>query len=111
MFRVALEQLLHDQGYDKGMLDFKIKQLESDLKNQNAKGWVQNLDVEVLNVVKKLGNQAVHPKTMAQLHALDETTIRGAQETFQYLLHEIYEKPLAEEELIKRLDAMKRKTY
>jgi len=110
MFRVALEQLLHEQGYTEGMLHEKIIALETDIEAGKGNDWAIYLDTEILSVIKKLGNVVAHPKDIASLTALDNEAVVGVQETFHFLLHEIYEKPYIEQNFLNSLNQIKEGT-
>ena len=56
MYRTALEHLLYNQGYTKGMLNTKINELENGINSGTAPRWALNLDVEILKIIKDLGN-------------------------------------------------------
>src|SRR5262249_47368769 len=61
MYRAALEQLMFDKGFTRGMLDAKIKELEGQISGGNPPSWARDLDTEYLRVMKELGNAAIHP--------------------------------------------------
>lgn len=94
MYRAALEQLLFDQGYKKGMLADKIKQLESDVKAGTAPRWALDLDSAFLKVIKDLGNAAIHPNqgNIKKQAALDTKLIARVQAMFLYVLKLVYER-------------------
>lgn len=107
MYRAALEQLLHEEGYVDGLLNSKIVALEADRSAGTAKPWALDLDVEMLHILRKLGNQIAHPKDAAALEAFDSETIIGVQEVFQFLLADIYERPKEDEKLMSSLIEMR----
>jgi len=110
MYRVALEQLLHEQGYETGLLNAKIKTLEEERASGKAKPWAMDLDIDMLHVLRKLGNQVAHPNNDAALSAIDVNALIGVQEIFQFLLADIYERPKDEEELLSSLIEMQKRT-
>ncbi len=55
MYRAALEQLLTEQGFAVDNCAKKIQALEA-----NAPRWADNIEPEILKVVKDLGNDAIH---------------------------------------------------
>lgn len=96
MFRGALEQLLFEQGYEKGLLKEKIDALITDRGENKAPAWASTLDDGFLTVIKDLGNTSIHPnggdiKAQAEF---DSELISGVMVTFSALLHVIYEAPI-----------------
>lgn len=61
MYRAALELLMFDKGFTKGMLDAKIKELVELIDAGQPPEWARDLDTEYLRVMKELGNAAIHP--------------------------------------------------
>ncbi len=108
MFRGALDHLLFEQGYVKGMLGNKLDQLEKDITNNIAPKWAMELDVEFLSVMKELGNGAIHPNDgdITKQSALDNDLIEGVKETFLMLLYLVYEHP---HQKMQKLNALKAK--
>jgi hypothetical protein len=96
MFRAALEQLLHEQGYSTGMLATKLKALEASIMDGTARAWVKDLDTEFLSLLKDLGNGAIHPNggDISKQAVLDAALVRQLTAVFQYLLFTVYEVPL-----------------
>ncbi|MBX9950214.1 MAG: DUF4145 domain-containing protein [Candidatus Obscuribacterales bacterium] len=107
MYRAALEQLLHLEGYEEGMLNSKIKALELDRNKGTAKPWAFDLDTEMLQILRKLGNEVAHPKDVTVVSAFNSETIIGIQEVFQFLLADIYERSKEEGDLISDLVDMR----
>lgn len=100
MYRAALEQLLFTEGFDDRMLNAKLDALEAAKNNGTAKPWAVEVDVQMLHILRKLGNEVAHPKTPQSLATFDAETISGVQEVFQYLLTDIYERPIQQHELL-----------
>lgn len=92
MYRSALEHLLHEQGYTKGMLGQRIKQLEAD---PAAPKWRDQLDPDYLTVINALGNAAIHANDgdIAQQTAFEGELLVAVRELFIELLTRIYERP------------------
>jgi hypothetical protein len=92
MYRAALEQLLHEQGYSAGMLNAKITALEAD---PSPPSWFRDLDPDFLRVIKDLGNGAIHSNggDIEKQQALDSQLVREVRELFVELLDAIYEQP------------------
>ena len=61
MFRAALDHLLFEQGFKKGMCGQKLAELEGAVKAGAAPKWANELDAEFLTVMKQLGDGAIHP--------------------------------------------------
>ncbi len=106
MFRAALDHLLFEQGFKKGMCGQKLAELEAAVKANTAPKWAYELDAEFLTVMKKLGDGAIHPNdgNVADQSKLDNELLAKITHTFQMLLFMIYELP---HEKQKRLDALK----
>jgi hypothetical protein len=95
MYRAALEHLLFEQGFTKGMLAEKIKAMESKTTDPTAPKWVRELDTEYLTVLKDLGNGSIHPNggDVTKQDALDRELLVKIEITFQALLYLVYEEP------------------
>ena len=106
MFRGALEHLLYDQGFKKGMCGQKLGDLEAAVKAGTAPKWANELDAEFLTVMKKLGDGAMHPNDgdVKKQAVLDGALIASLTHTFQMLLFLIYELPHQKQQ---RLDGLK----
>jgi hypothetical protein len=106
MFRAALDHLLFEQGFKKGMCGQKLAELESAVKANTAPKWAYELDAEFLIVMKNLGDGAIHPNdgNVADQSKLDNELLAKITHTFQMLLFLIYELPHQKQ---KRLDALK----
>lgn len=106
MFRGALEHLLFEQGFQKGMCGQKLSDLEAAVKAGKAPKWAQELDGDFLQVMKQLGDGAIHPGdgNVDNQKVLDSDLIAKLTHTFQMLLFTIYELP---HEKQKRLDGLR----
>lgn len=109
MYRATLEQILFEEGYKTGMLDEKIRALETDIASGSAKPWAQGLAAEIMDVIKRLGNKVAHPKDLAALHSLNMTELVGVRETMSYLLYRIYERDAKQSDRMQRLKTIQRK--
>lgn len=95
MYRVALEHLLGDQGFDKGMCGKRLEALEAAVKAGTAPDWAKTFDNEVLEILKDLGNGVLHTnggdislQENATPEVIDLVTI-----AFEELLEAVYEGP------------------
>jgi len=106
MFRGALEHLLFEQGFQKGMCGTKLSDLEAAVKAGTAPKWALELDAEFLQVMKKLGDGAIHPGdgNVENQKVLDSGLLAQLTHTFQMLLFSIYELPYEKQ---KRLQGLK----
>jgi hypothetical protein len=108
MYRAAIEQLLHDQGFDTGMLTAKIKalNLEAAIAAGTAPRWAHNLDPAFLKVIKDLSNGSIHPNggDISKPDALDTALLRHLHETVLEVLDLVHEQPA---QRAKRLAALK----
>jgi hypothetical protein len=93
MYRGALEHLLFQQGYKTGMLKAKIDQLLKDIRDETAPKWAFGVETDFLDVLKKLGDGAVHPNDgdVKRQEALDIDLLADVKKTFLLLLFVIYE--------------------
>jgi len=96
MYRSALEQLLFEQGYINGMLNNQIIELTSDKKAGKGKDWTKNIDDDLFDYIKELGNGAIHPNggDITKQQTLDDNLINNIDELFSEFLEIIYEKPI-----------------
>ena len=95
MYRSALEMLLFEQGYAKGMLAAKIKAL---LDDDNPPTWRDVVDPDYLEALKDIGNGAMHPNDgdIDRQLELDRDLLTLLRSVFEELLIAIYERPAAE---------------
>jgi hypothetical protein len=96
MYRAAVEQLLHEQGFRTGMLSAKIAALEAAINNSSSgPHWAHKLDPAFLKVIKDLGNGSIHTNggDVSKQDALDAEILRHVRATMQELLDLVYEEP------------------
>jgi hypothetical protein len=95
MYRGALEHLLFEQGYQDGMLGTKLATLERHVASGTGPTWAKELDHAFLQVLKDLGNGAIHPNDgdTKRQRALDSELMRQVQDTVCLLLYLVYEVP------------------
>lgn len=98
MYRAALEQILYNDGYKKGMLQTKIENLEKAIKNHTAKEWTKNIDEELFKYIKDLGNGSIHPNNgdVSKQKTFDDKLMIIIDMLFKEFLDAIYEKPIQE---------------
>jgi hypothetical protein len=108
MFRAALEQLLYDQGFQRGMLAQQIEDLEKAIDDYTAPSWALALDTEYLTVIKDLGNGAIHKNdgNIAKQAAFDATLVSAVESVFGELLTSVYEDDHARQQRLARLKAV-----
>lgn len=96
MFRAALDFLLFEQNLRGRMLGDKIQNLEERLKNGTAPKWAKDLNTEFLRIIKDLGNASIHPGKgdISRQTAIDTNLYIQVVQTFQELLHLVYELPV-----------------
>jgi hypothetical protein len=106
MYRGALEQLLFEQKYTKGMLKQKLDTLEVDIAQGTAPKWALDLDTRFLTVLKNLGDGSIHPNDgdVTKQSVLDEELVRKVRATFLMLLFLVYEAPHEKQEHLNALE-------
>lgn len=90
MYRAALEQFLHDQGYSSGTLAARIGAAVA-----AAPSWVQQLDQELMHALRTIGNWAVHLPggDLASQAKIDRQLAQDAEHLLMDVLDEVYELP------------------
>ena len=93
MYRAVVEQLLFNQGYTKRMLGNKINDLRSQIEAETAPRWALDLDPRYLEVLKELGDRAIHPNDgdVDRQSVLDGRLLTRVKATVMELLVAIYE--------------------
>lgn len=106
MYRGALDQLLHEQGYTKGMLGKKLGELEKDIENNNAPIWAKDLNPKYMSYLNKLGNGSIHSNDgdVEKQKELDNDLLVLVDGVFAMLLEKIYEQPKREENWLNALE-------
>jgi hypothetical protein len=94
MYRSALEQLLHGEGYEAPMVGPKLRQLENAIDDGSAPKWARELDPAFLSVINKLGRGSLHANAgdIAVQAELDADLLQLVRETFEELLVVVYER-------------------
>lgn len=105
MYRSALEWILHDQGYTNGMLGAKISKLETDISNNVAPKWANDMPIELLTAIKNIGNGAMHTNggDISKQLQIDCDLIELVDIVFAELLDVIYEQPIRRSKNVSKL--------
>ena len=92
MYRAALDQLLFHEGYEKGTLGVKIRELEA---ADPAPSWYTNLDPAYLEVINWIGSGAIHPNDGNVDHqkVIDRDITEAVDALFTEILDLVYERP------------------
>lgn len=108
MYRTALEHLLHQQGFDKGMLAEKIKALGKNADAGTAPEWVRYVPLPIFNALRELGNGAAHTNEgdISKQAAFDAGFLEFLGVVVANLLEHVYERPLRENDSLTRLEAI-----
>jgi len=94
MYRAALDCLLLDIGF-KGSLKDKIAKLEQ-MKQEEMPIGLRDLDSEMMDVIRNLGNGAIHPNDgdIAKQKLIDMHLIAVVDVVFVDLIDSVYEGPV-----------------
>jgi len=103
MYRVAVEQILHDQGFAEEMLDAKIKALMVKIDNKTANEWAMGWSDSLLDVVKKIGNFVIHPKNLEGLKKHEAELAFECKAVVELLIYDIYESKIKQTKLLNKL--------
>ena len=100
MYRAAMDFMLYDQGYRKGMLGEKIKNLEKDISEKSAPKWAMEIDVDYMKAIKEIGNSAIHPNDgeIKKQKEIDGVLLNIVDTIFLELLDKIYDQPARSKE-------------
>ena len=111
MYRVALEWLLHKQGYSERMLGEKIERLEKDIKSGEGPVWTSMLPLEMLKIIKNIGNSSMHTNggDFSKQRIINRELLESVDVVFAELLEVIYEIPQKREDNLKKLRAIESK--
>jgi hypothetical protein len=101
MYRAALDQLLHHEGYANGTLGRKINDLEN---ADPAPDWYADLNNAYLRVINALGSGAIHPNDgdIDKQRVIDRDLTEAVDALFTEILDLVYERPAKRRD---RLDA------
>jgi hypothetical protein len=109
MFRAAVEQLLDEEGFTGGMLNDKLISLSTAVTNQTAPAWAKRVSTPAMDLLRKLGNEAVHPSDFKKLESVDLGFLAALQIVVSHLLNLVYEQPAIRERRLHKLMAIKGK--
>jgi hypothetical protein len=95
MYRAALDYLLFDQGFEKGTCGTKFNDLEAKKGEGSAPKWADEINPDLLKILKELGDGAIHPNdgNVENQKILDNGLIAKAMAAFRMLLELVYERP------------------
>ena len=112
MYRSALEWVLFQQGFTKGMLGQKISDLENAIKDDNVPKWAKEIDSAFLKAIKDIGNGAIHTNggDIKQQSEIDKDLIEVVDVVFSELLDKIYEQPVRSSNNLSKLQSVFNKT-
>lgn len=107
MYRVALDHLLFEQGYQNGMVGKKLDNLEKAIVAGTAPVWARDMDPGYLEVLNKLATHALHTNdgNVVQQSLFDRDLLVAVKATFQTLLFRVYELPHQEKGQLSTLGA------
>lgn len=93
MYRAALEQLLHQQGYNQDTLHQKIQALVKQTEAGGGPSWAR--EAPFLKAIKAIGNGAIHPNDgdITRQQKLDGDLLNGIDRFMESLLDQVYEAP------------------
>ena len=105
MYRAALDYLLFNEGYTKGMLGEKIENLNKDIRESKAPKWAMDIDTEYLELIKKIGNSSIHPNKgdIKKQEEISNKLLSVVDIVFTTLLDKIYEQPEKDKSNLKLL--------
>lgn len=112
MYRSALEWVLFQQGFTKGMLGQKISDLENAIKDDKAPKWAKEINPAFLKAIKNIGNGAMHTNggDIKQQSEIDKDLIEVVDVVFSELLDKIYEQPVRSGNNLSKLQSVFGKT-
>lgn len=113
MYRAALDAVLFDQGFKKGMVGEKIGVLEKQIQNKSAPHWAGNINLDFLRVIKDLANSSLHisKDDLTEEKKISAVDISLVEKAFAKLLYEVYERQAeenAELAALQQLEALKK---
>ena len=97
MYRAALDRVLYIAGFTQRMCGPKLKALEEAMAGDSAPDWATRVDADLLDVLKRLGDQAIHvdedeEKLDLKTWSEEDAQLLGqVKAAFAWLLHEVYE--------------------
>lgn len=95
MYRSALEWLMYLNDYKDGMLGKKLNNFFKDIDNKKAPEWAYSIPKNILEVIKKLGNESIHTNNgnLSIQDKMDIDLIHKIDLAFKYILELAYEQP------------------
>lgn len=107
MYRSALEWVLYEQGYEKGMLNKQIEKLKTDIESGSAPKWATEIDTGYLSAIKEIGNGAIHTNDgdISKQEEIDQRLLELVDIVLAEILDRIYEQPIKTKDNLDRLKA------
>jgi hypothetical protein len=95
MYRSALEWLMYLNDYKDGMLGKKLNNFFKDINNKKAPEWAYSIPKNILEVIKKLGNESIHTNNgnISIQDKMNVDLIHKIDLAFKYILEIVYEQP------------------
>lgn len=111
MYRTALDAILFNAGYEKGMVGAKIAAMEADIKEGRGPKWARDLAVPYIRVIKNLGNSSLHiaNEDLSEERSIGDDLIQQIEITLHAILDDAYEKEAREKDRLVRLEAASKK--
>lgn len=108
MFRTALDALLFNAGFKKGMVGQKIGELETAISAGNAPRWAMDLDTAFLKVLKDLGNSSLHisSEDISAEKNIDDVLVQHIELVFMEILENAYERDALRASRLEKLQAV-----
>jgi len=105
MYRAALDHPMFNHGYEDGLLGKRLHKMIDDVAAGNGPKWAREIDHEFLDVIKKLGDGAIHTNDgdVSKQAVLDEEVLAGVQIAFAEILEVVYERPAKKAEQLEKL--------
>jgi hypothetical protein len=98
MYRVALDALLQDQGFEGRMCGQKLGDLERKMAAGTAPAWTSRVSPSLLDILKRLGDGALHTNNgdITRQEVLDRKLVDSVSLAMHVLLEKVYEQPARE---------------
>lgn len=106
MYRSSLENLLYEQGFESGQLFDKIKKLQKQIDDGDAPKWTLLFDANMMNIIRELGNYAVHPNNgdISKQREMDNNLLVKVEFMLKRLMEYVYVIPAKEKEAMEDMN-------